>query len=430
MAVPTIISIAPSSGHTGGQVLVEITGTGFQLDPEPPAGVIPVPEPPQTVEVLFGDIRGRRPSKADEEGSDVWTEERLFVLSPKLDPYDDETTFTADAGTDTLSAASHPLVDGEIVGLTTTDTLPAPLASEDADGAAIGYRVINVGAGTFQLEELTGGGPIDITDAGTGTHKVMSDGRVDVTVRNIDETGIVIPGESVTAVKAWAPLRPNLSARSHMEVTLDTLLQWLKREVVKEVAYTTELDWDEENGQLNVGYLARVPALLLTGLDWSKNREVLETLGQPAQQIDDPVTEGNVVIRRKVTLRDLTGTIVGVSDTIPEMVTMAQATSVFFDKNVKLEVPRNPNNPAAGVRAYEMLNTDELAMTPRPGDNISFFTMGFLVRGVRVDTIPGLPDESVVGYPAAQSGEPNLGRTMTSDGTVQITTLVIDDDSG
>lgn len=423
MAVPTITSITPTSGHTGGQVLVEITGTGFQLDADPPDGVIPVPEPPQTVEVLFGTTPGHRLSKAEEPGADVWTAERLFVLTPKLDPYDQETVFSADPGTDTLIAAAHPLVDGEIVGLTTTDTLPAPLALE------AGYRVINVAPGTFQLEALAGGGPIDITDAGTGTHTVVSDGRVDVTVRNIDETGAVIPGETVTAVKAWAPLRPNLSARSHMEVTLDTLIEWLRREVVAEVAYTTELDYDEENGEINIGYAARVPALLLTGLDWPKNREVLETLGQAAQQLDDPATAGNVVIRRKVTLRNLTGTIVGVSDTIPEMIALSQATSGFFDKNVKLAVPRDAGNLAAGVLRYEMLNTDELAMTPRPGDNISFFTMGFLVRGVRCEAIPGLPDESVVGYPATQQGEPNVGRTMTADGIVEITTLVIEDES-
>jgi hypothetical protein len=414
MAVPTITSITPGSGHTGGQVLVEIIGTGFQLDPDPPADVIPVPEPPQTVEVLFGTTPAL--------SVNVWAADRLFVVTPKLDPFDEETTFTADAGTDTLTAAGHSLTDGEIVGLATTDTLPAPFT------ARAGYRVLNATASTFQLELLSGGGAIDITDAGTGTHKVLSNGRVDVTVQNINEDGDVIPGETVTEAKAFAPVRPNLSSRGHMQVVLETLIQWLRREIVANVSNTTALDWDEENGTVELAFQAHFPALLLTGLDWPKNRELMEQ-GQPADQIDDPEAAGNVVIRRQPVIRDLVGTLVGVTDVADELVTFAEATSQFFEKNKYLDVPRDPDDLSLGTLHYQLKNTDELTITPRPADDVSWFSCDFRVLGVRSEFMPGLPQETVAGVPADRVAEPILGRTMTAEGTVEVTTLVIDDES-
>ncbi len=80
------------------------------------------------------------------------------------------TTFTADAGTDTLTFADTDVafVDDQILRLRTSDTLPAGLAV-DTD-----YYVINIDhlAGTCQLSTSSGGGAVNITDAGTGTHTI------------------------------------------------------------------------------------------------------------------------------------------------------------------------------------------------------------------------------------------------------------------
>jgi len=82
-------------------------------------------------------------------------------------------TFTADASTDTMtwtSTANIPsnILTGTRVRLTTTTTLPAPLA------LATDYFVIRVSDTTYRLAttyaNAVAGTQINITDAGTGTH--------------------------------------------------------------------------------------------------------------------------------------------------------------------------------------------------------------------------------------------------------------------
>lgn len=71
--------------------------------------------------------------------------------------------FTA-AATDVITANGHGLHVGTRLRFTTTTTLPAGLV------AATDYYVIEVTENTFKVSATPGGGPVDITDAGTGTH--------------------------------------------------------------------------------------------------------------------------------------------------------------------------------------------------------------------------------------------------------------------
>jgi len=91
-------------------------------------------------------------------------------------PYVAFSTFTADAGTDILtstgSAGFCNLLEYTRVQLTTTTTLPAGLAT------ATDYFVIKLSDTTIQLASsyanAVAGTPIDISDAGTGTHTLQT----------------------------------------------------------------------------------------------------------------------------------------------------------------------------------------------------------------------------------------------------------------
>ena len=81
-------------------------------------------------------------------------------------------TFTAVAGTDTCTSSATLPETGTAVTVSTTTTLPAGLA------ASTNYFLIKLSSTTFKLATTvalaSAGTPIDITDAGTGTHTVTT----------------------------------------------------------------------------------------------------------------------------------------------------------------------------------------------------------------------------------------------------------------
>tara|TARA_R100001530_G_C4320731_1_gene155687 strand:- start:759 stop:3668 length:2910 start_codon:yes stop_codon:yes gene_type:complete len=78
---------------------------------------------------------------------------------------------TADASTDKLALSGHGMVNGTRVRVSTTDTLPAGLGAGD-------YYVRDTATNDFKVEATVGGGAVNITSAGTGTHTVkMMDRR-------------------------------------------------------------------------------------------------------------------------------------------------------------------------------------------------------------------------------------------------------------
>lgn len=72
---------------------------------------------------------------------------------------------TFDAAVDNIiTANAHGLINGKILRLATTNTLPAGLS------LATNYYVIEAATNTFKLSTSLNGGEVDITNTGTGTH--------------------------------------------------------------------------------------------------------------------------------------------------------------------------------------------------------------------------------------------------------------------
>ncbi|MBW3538751.1 MAG: hypothetical protein KY476_00625 [Planctomycetes bacterium] len=76
--------------------------------------------------------------------------------------------FTADATTNTLTSEAHGLAAGQRIALQKGPELGAALPGGLA--ADTSYYVVNPTADTFQVARVEGGTPIDLTDAGSGTH--------------------------------------------------------------------------------------------------------------------------------------------------------------------------------------------------------------------------------------------------------------------
>lgn len=77
--------------------------------------------------------------------------------------------FTVDAGTNVFTCTDCGLVNGQRIKVSSTGTLPAPLAVDTY------YYVRSMAGDTFKLALTRGGAEIDITDTGTGTHTLLTE---------------------------------------------------------------------------------------------------------------------------------------------------------------------------------------------------------------------------------------------------------------
>jgi hypothetical protein len=77
-------------------------------------------------------------------------------------------TFTTDFGTDEkLDIAAHAMPNNTRVTVSSSTTLPAGLIQ------GVVYYVVNQSTNDFELSLTSGGGAVNITDNGTGTHTLV-----------------------------------------------------------------------------------------------------------------------------------------------------------------------------------------------------------------------------------------------------------------
>lgn len=289
MAVPTITSVTPSAGTTGGRLLVEIAGTDFQLPPAP-AATGPTTPPNPSVEVLFGDKVGF--------DVQVVSSTRLFVVNP-----------THDAG------------------------------------------------------------------------------PVDVTVRNVDQDGAVVPGETATATAAFTYGMPSLAADA--EATLARVVRMvireLKRQVLENVVLTVHVDYDDTTGDsANVAMLTQLPGLVLAGPEIRENRmhEEQDARYNPA---DDPGTWRQ--LRPAMTV-DLIFTLTGASDKQVVVLNLMAQVLAFFRRNPRLYMLAKPDDPSLGSVHFEMALEPggfPKASPVETNSNVRSFSATFAVKGLAIE---------------------------------------------
>jgi hypothetical protein len=399
MAVPTITSITPDQGHAGG-VLVQIVGTGFRIIAEPPAGVPAVGPTTARVEVEFSGGPYAITEAASSVG--VWSSTELYCTTPSLDPFRTTTAFAATAADDLLTSVAHGLADGTLV------ELAADVGGLDS---SVGHYVVNATADTFQLSLSYGGAAEDITADASGS--LSSDGAYSITVRNIDDNDDPIAGEEVTVTGLFRPLRPNLSTGAHIVDVIEALVVELKRQCVANVSITTHTDYDEESGDIEVSFPARLPHLVVTGIEFADStRQVTE---QAEDNYNDVDTDGDFVVYRPAQIVDLNATLVGVADNPAELLALLQVTKAFFRKTYRLRVARTPGTPADGYIYYDLRcgKTAPVSLS-EDNTNLGWFTLDVLVRDVRLEQIPGMPARVAPGLPTDGPTEAIIERGKTA----------------
>lgn len=293
MPAPTITSITPTLGHTGGRALAEIIGTNFReptTQAAPSNG--PVPVAPPSVRVLFGDVASSRVA---------WiSSTRLFVETP-----------------------------------------------------------------------------------------IHAEATVDVTVENIDDDGVLIPGEQATSSNAFTFRRPQLTTSTDLTDLIRVLLRSLKLQVHPNIVVSVHTDFDDDTTDLlQIVQVASLPALVLQGPRLTRNR----FYGTNQRPNIPSSTPEEFFVRREPYTVDVMFDLVGISNLQVEFQNFMQTTITYFHKNKVITHPRTGDD-------LELDFTEDgepKAIVRFGNDNVKVFRGAIMIRGFDMDGFAGFDRDLVV----------------------------------
>lgn len=297
MAVPTITSISPDRGPTGGRQFVTIIGTNFQLPPAP-ASSGPTTPPNPSVEVLFGT-----------------------AVSP----------------------------DVRVVSSTLLHVITPICALADAQGP--------------------------------------TEGDVDVVVRNIDQDGVLVPGETATEADGYTYARPDLKRTGPSTERILTritrqLLTEFRRQLIDNVQLATNTDYGDPDGySANVAALADIPGIVLTGPRLRANSFYRSNVPRSL-----PLGGGRHEVQRAQVTYDLLFAVIGVDDNKMRCTDLLTEVVNFVHRNTVLRVPRAYNTPDDLVDfEFDFDSPDLPTVATRQNSNLHAFGCEVVIRGVDID---------------------------------------------
>ena len=338
-------------------MLVQVDGSNFRLpSAPPPTGVTPKPKP--SLKITFG---GR-----DAYEVAVVSATRLYARLPIGDPAKGTISSAGTAVTGVGTAFLSQLAVGSTITAAGQTRTVTAIASDTALTVNTAFSPVLAGV--------------------VFTHTVA------VTVTNIDDNGVAIPGETFTLPAAFSFQRPRLTDQADYTRLLRVLVRALKREVIENTLLTVSTDYAAVGAA--VVELAQFPALVLVGPDEEENR--FFSLNYPTEE----QLGGGLFSRKRVPYTiDLRFDVLGMSDSNVELLNLAALLKLFFQRNPYLYMDRDPSDLSKGQVRYEMDFTPEgdLKRTGAPNlSNVRSFNGTFVIRGFDVEAMASFPAESEV----------------------------------
>ncbi len=273
--------------------------------------------------------------------------------------------------------------------------------------------------------------PISPTYTQIGNRRDWGPGFVDVVVTNLDANGNPIAGESVTLTQAFEYRRPDLSVESHATTTIARFMEELARQVCPTVDYARHTDWTDGGATVDLGQIAKMPALLIVDLSFEDS--VQRPMGPQAVDYGD----GHWARVREPDAVDAIGTMLGVAENVVEIQNLMVGTRKLFKKMPLLQVPRTSNvlpgllangayDQSGGTVGYsiEWQVTDPVKLTTQGASNspLKTFAFAFAIRGILLEDWPGVVQQGVSDTPVGVAHESTIGITTVADDGVVLAT--------
>jgi hypothetical protein len=214
------------------------------------------------------------------------------------------------------------------------------------------------------------------------------EGPVDVVLRNIDQDGDVIPGETVTVVNGYSYALPDLNALPECDLVrlVRTLLHQLKKQVLSNVSIEVHTDWsDAPAGGLT--FISKVPAITLHGPDLAENRFYSINYRRTTTNPFGLGAEFFAGLRPPYTV-DLEWELLGVTDRKLQNIALQGEVQRFFHRNKTIGMLADASDPTSDFCEWEMDMREDgqpVVVRSKNNSNIRGFRARFVIRGFDLD---------------------------------------------
>lgn len=247
----------------------------------------------------------------------------------------------------TISPATGSPTGGQLVEVLGTgfrlptappSTIPAPVAPPSVRVLVGGVSAprVDVISDTRLLLEI----PKRSMPIGSDGQTTLGTELVPLTVENIDDTGVLIPGETVTVADAYTYQRPGVGyGDGPYSVTRVTalLIDLLRSEVLANTVLETSTDYDPNTNTTRIEPQA-TPQLILTGPELAFNAFFTFR----GSYIVPGINPGEGYRKRRHRVVDLSYEIIGVTNSTLELNNLIELLEVVVDRNVELDFECTP----------------------------------------------------------------------------------------
>jgi len=259
-------------------------------------------------------------------------------------------------------------------------------------------------------------------------NRAIDPGILGLTLKNLDDNGDPIVGETATLSSAITFKRPAIRAEanaagevlrtneSELTRVVRRLLYELKRQIISNVSLTTHTDYlDPETGSaISTVNMSRLPGLILIGPDLVENR--IYSLNDPPS-FDEGTPDTDFAITRAPYTVDLQFEIIGMSNFMSEILNLMHAATMFFESNKYIRLQKDPDDLSKGFVEYEMdfVVDDQFKMAggsvAGEASNLRQFSGKMEIRGFDLDQLAGINSGNANGIPLHEI----IDRSRTQD---------------
>jgi hypothetical protein len=301
----------------------------------------------------------------------------------------------------TLTPSTGSPTGGQLIELTGTGyRLPtAPGATIPAPPSPPSVRVTIGGVASSSVSVISDTRLLVIVPK--HTMPIATDGQttlgtdvVDVVVENIDDSGVLIPGETVTVAGAYTYQRPGVSYADgpygFTRVTA-TLIDLLRSEVLGNTVLETSTDYDPNTNTQQIE-VETTPQLILTGPEVDFNAFFTFR----GSYLVDGILPGEGFRKRRHRVVDLSYEIIGVTNNTVELNNLIELLEIVVDRNVSFDFECAPGETIP----LELRWTQDPRYERPPNDpglisDLRVFRCTVQVRGYPVTALPGVDRDAV-----------------------------------